>query len=891
MSGEQWVGVGWSIALGEGEALLSVDGHPERFAGDALDQLSVARPWFRWALIVRGSPTRRFRGLKRADAVRLRNSLEGVALQPEISKAVAWCSQAREAIAHAHREQVWIAREDVERLVTSRPDPMLADRVETKPVVFAALNQEQRQALDFLKTDLRRVAADTNEATFASELKTRRDFFDRIEKSPLTEEQARAVVCMDNRVQVIAAAGSGKTSVMVARAAYAIERGLVTPERTLLLAFNKKAAEELQERIADRLARLGIPTVGLRASTFHSFGLTVIGEATGRKPRLAPWLDGGQDVVMVSRIVDQLRDRSSSFRFRWDMFRLLFARMDEDPEAAEPDGYDRRMGANGFTTLNGEVVKSQGERLIADWLFVNGVDYVYEKEYDADTVDAHHSQYKPDFYYPSADAWHEHWAEDQYGKLPESFRGYADAMRWKRQLHRQRGTTLIETTYGQVVQLGDFSGLERSLTELGIELDWNPDRPISGIQPVKHEDLARLIRTFMTHVKSNSHTRDSIDALLSGGRRQLSSFRTRLFLDIYWAVHDEWETRLAADGLVDFEDMLVAAADHLEKGKVEPSYELVMVDEFQDASQARARLVRGLLQKPGRYLLAVGDDWQSINRFAGSDLSVMTEFERWFGGGPVLRLETTFRCPQSICDVASEFVVKNPRQFQKRVRSAQFGKGAPVLLRLGERNGLRAELAAYLYELASKVRAGAIDTDTAGKVSVLVIGRYRFDRDLMPRNPPRELQVAFLTAHGSKGLEADYVVIPNLVRGIYGFPSEVADDAVMDLVMAEPDHYPYAEERRLFYVALTRARREVTLITARGIESPFVVELLKEGLVTLHDQPAGTEPVETCRTCGQGTMVLRSGPHGEFLGCSRFPKCRGTKRRLTSQERSESPRF
>ena len=124
--------------------------------------------------------------------------------------------------------------------------------------------------------------------------------------------------------------------------------------------------------------------------------------------------------------------------------------------------------------------------------------------------------------------------------------------------------------------------------------------------------------------------------------------------------------------------MLVQAAGHLEPVTSDRPYDLVMVDEFQDASQARARLIRGLVKTPGRFLLAVGDDWQSINRFAGADLSVMTNFEAWFGRGRQLALTTTFRCTQTICDVARNFVSKNPQQFNKPMRSAHQDPAAPI---------------------------------------------------------------------------------------------------------------------------------------------------------------------------------------------------------------------
>ena len=218
----------------------------------------------------------------------------------------------------------------MDAILAVRPQGRLIDHLRATGIE-TTLTEEEVNAAEFLDIDLERLIADTNEEIVAAELSSRRSFFDTIEKSPLTDEQARAVVCFDNRVQVLAAAGSGKTSVMVARAAYAVSRGFVAPDRILLLAFNKAAAAELQERVEARFAAAGIDSSGLRASTFHSFGLEVIGRATGEKPRLAPWLDQGGDVGMVLRIVDELRDASESFRYRWDLYRLLFAERPDRP--------------------------------------------------------------------------------------------------------------------------------------------------------------------------------------------------------------------------------------------------------------------------------------------------------------------------------------------------------------------------------------------------------------------------------------------------------------------------------------------------------------------------------------------------------------------------------
>lgn len=868
-----WAGTDWEIEIADGSVSIKGRAYSITLFGERAATVSLGRSWFRWFAYVDGTRALRLGGLRRAAVDALRIELRRVTLSDEIAAAVAWDRAVQGASSTASRQQRWIPRERVDALVELQPRadlPEIVRDAEVEPL----LSVEERRAVSAVRLDLWTTFAELNEQTLRAELRDRRDFFDKIEKSPLTDEQARAVVCFDSRVHLLAAAGSGKTSVMVARAAYAVARGFVRPERVLLLAFNRAAAEELQKRVEERFAAAGIPAEGVRASTFHAFGLEVIGRATRRKPRLAPWLDSGEDTKMVERIVDALRDADRTFRFTWDLFRLMFASAPTRLEGGTPDAYDGAKRRSGYRTFRGEVVKSAGERLIANWLFVQGVDYVYERPYSVDVADATHSQYLPDFYYPDVDVWHEHWGIDANGKPRADFADYAEGMAWKKELHAEHQTKLVESTWYDVMYGDGLQRLQADLAEHGVKFDWNPDREIQGdVTPPQFAELVRLVRTFMTHVKSNSLDEEAIEARLSGDRRELRGVRTRLFLDLYWAIHREWDRQLGAQNYVDFEDMLVLAADHLEAGNVDPGYELILVDEFQDVSQARARLVRGLLQHPGRFLMAVGDDWQAINRFAGADISVMTKFDEWFGASTQLALETTFRCPQSICDVGSRFVMRNPRQFQKSVRSAQADPGPPVvLIRVDD---VKAGVARALDELSRSAARATAEFGRSAKATVNLLGRYSFDSEAMPDDVPSNLDVAFRTVHGSKGLEADYIVIPRLVSGRYAFPSEIADDPVLDLAMAEPDDFHNAEERRLFYVALTRARRQVILVTQRGKESTFVVELLRDKLVLPIDGGGG-EPellARVCEGCGEGMMVRRVGPYGEFLGCSRFPAC------------------
>lgn len=164
----------------------------------------------------------------------------------------------------------------------------------------------------------------------------------------------------------------------------------------------------------------------------------------------------------------------------------------------------------------------------------------------------------------------------------------------------------------------------------------------------------------------------------------------------------------------------------------------------------------------------------------------------------------------------------------------------------------------------------------------MLLGRYRKDKpgsfDAWKRAFGRYLDLGFSTAHASKGLEADYVLLLNVTSGIMGFPSQIADDPVLQLAMPEPDQFPQAEERRLFYVALTRARRQTRIYTLQDKPSRFVVELANDGYVEIKADKA---TMKICPKCESGTLVSKVGKFGPFEGCSQHPECDYTKKVLS----------
>lgn len=726
---------------------------------------------------------------------------------------------------------------------------------------------------------LQSVMAKHNEAHLARQRVARMHFFDTVEKNPLTDEQIHACICMDDAVMVVAAAGSGKTSTMVAKTGYALHEGLATPEQILLLAFNRATADELGERIAEQLR--GVRDVErVRSNTFHAFGTEVIGKATGKKPSLAPWVspdNPGGDVREVGDIIDTLCGQDSGFKHDWDMFRTVYGRdVGIWGQRQEPDAYAK--GKRGFLTAKGDIVKSKEERVIANWLFYSGVDYVYERAYEHDTRDEAHRQYYPDFYYPAANLYHEHFALNAEGEAPKDFKGYLEGVAWKRDKHTEMGTALVETT-SHSLSTGDWmSILERALVARGVQPVFDPSREVPGIPPVAQEELARSFRVFQQHVKNNGLTSAHLSTALTHQSEEGFAARLRLYLALYERIAAEWERRLYEGKFIDFEDMLIQAAEHVESGAYQSPYIIILADEFQDSSRARIRLLKALAANPGvqTHLCVVGDDWQGVNRFAGSDISVMTEFEKTFDHATRLTLNTTFRCPQHVCDVSSNFIQANPAQIKKSVSTTNPLTRTPMqAYGFASQDSIPGHVEGQLAEMHRYASDGKLVPLKGTHITIMLLGRYRDDRPLAMEAWQRRfgdhLKIEFRTAHGSKGLEAEYVFVLNVVQGTRGFPSQIQDDPALQLAMPTPDPFPYAEERRLFYVAMTRARKQVRFYTILGQPSQFLVELAKSEVLTI--QPIDGEALEPCPKCGAGVLQPRGGQYGEFLGCSRFPGC------------------
>lgn len=286
-----------------------------------------------------------------------------------------------------------------------------------------------------------------------------------------------------------------------------------------------------------------------------------------------------------------------------------------------------------------------------------------------------------------------------------------------------------------------------------------------------------------------------------------------------------WKSALKAQEAVDFSGLIHQAINVLEKGRFISPWKHILVDEFQDISPQRAALLSALRrQNSHTSLYAVGDDWQAIYRFSGAEMSLTTAFNDNFGEGDRCALDTTYRFNDRIGEIANNFIQQNPNQLAKPLNSLTKGDKKAVTLLVNE------QLDALLDKLSGYAKP---------EERILVLARYHHLRPaILEKSATRwpKLNIDFMTVHASKGQQADYVIILGLQQGKDGFPAPARESVMEQALLAQPEDYQDAEERRLLYVAMTRARHRVWLLYDKKEPSDFVDILKRLGV------PAANRP-------------------------------------------------
>jgi len=716
------------------------------------------------------------------------------------------------------------------------------------------------------------------------------EFFDNVEKLPLTEKQRIACVTNDDHNLVIAGAGTGKTATLVGKAGFLVEADIAKAKNVLMLAFGNKAAAEMNERIKDR-----IPSVAqdIKASTFHALGNEIIANFGGYKKVVTSFAEQPlQFTQFINSTIDILAEADDSYKaLLVNYFSSLSTPAKAELDFETIDDYHEFLSSCRLITLKGEWVKSVGELRIANYLTLNGIAYQYEENYKFDTKSVARRQYQPDFYLPDADLYIE------YLGLNEKFEtapfvdqdSYLEALEWKRELHSSKQTKMAELYSYQLSQGKLSQCLKQVLTENLVTVTPIPLTDIFAQLKAENETqwlgFIELTQRFLGLFKEGGHSVEEILANITA--EQCDIERTRAFLALFEPILFSYQKHLSETDTVDFSDMIALAVDIVENGKFFHSYNHILVDEFQDISGGRAKLLKALLgSKQNMRLFAVGDDWQSIYRFNGADIALFTEFNKSFSPSTAVPLDKTFRFNNRIHNVSSQFVMANPGQITKNI-TTHAEIDAPALRLVDIKQDLKPSVLSIkeqkqqAYQQALQRSLNTFNKSAQQKeerLSVLIIGRFRkenmqmlsgFDIDKLRY---AFLDVNYVTAHASKGLEADYVVVLGVESG--SFPSSRENDELIDLVLPKKESYLYAEERRLFYVALTRAKHFIYVLFDSDQGSPFLAEINRYGNKLVDNKLAKSFTKWHCPSCKSGTLKsLQTRYNKTFYKCTLAPAC------------------
>lgn len=676
-----------------------------------------------------------------------------------------------------------------------------------------------------------------NECVFEFLLATHKEFFDHCLAYPLDSQQRRAIISEEDNCLVVSSAGSGKTSSIIGKVKYLTEIKKIRPEKILLISYTNKAAAELTERMQ-------LPE--LKGYTFHKLALDIIAETTGQKPSICD----NTDALFVKIYHELLND--TGFRESVIEYLIDYQPMEEDWEKRKNE---RRQNLSEqkdvqlkaiFPDMDGNTVyvRSEQEQKICFALSALSVKFRYEEPYEHALADGMYSQYKPVFsIYFEQDGktkriYLEHFGVDEHGLVPawfakdkgityeEANKKYNDGITWKRAAHEKFGTVLLTTSSADFHYSDIRNRLKILLEKANVPIHEKTDAELYDmvLPPYSRQEKAfiRLVVTFATLIKSSCK---SMDMVLKQARNAGDERSTFIIKNILQPVYTKYIEELKSSNRIDFTDAILLATD-ICRSSHPRQYEHIIVDEFQDISIDRYNFLKVLREgHTHAKLYCVGDDWQSIYRFSGSDMALFSQFSEYFGPTEINKIETTYRFGEPLVSLSSQFIQRNKAQIKKSIRP--FDQQIKTELMFCEYE--RRDYCNVIGQLVASIPPGK---------SIFLLGRYSFDDyylSFMYKSVKEgnrfyyiigDRRIEFLTVHKSKGLEADYVIILQCNKDTYGFPSLVTDNPVLNYVLTENDKYPYGEERRLFYVAVTRAKIKTYVMYDRRFPSVFVNEFL-----------------------------------------------------------------
>ncbi len=744
----------------------------------------------------------------------------------------------------------------------------------------------------------------------------------------LNDEQKNAVITDEDSQLVIAGAGCGKTGILVAKVRYLIAKG-VEPEKILVLSFTNKTVDEFNQKTK------GFTNNKQIAHTFHGLGSSISSSRYNDDISAANIMAGimkdpdyqKKRSTIIAQIIEFIKQKLSN---PIDLQKLILEYISEnykDVSCVSLLEENVQVGLNEFErqrfpslkeriercerkglAIQGEKLKSLAEVKIANFLFLNQIEYQYEKEYTKPFIKpAKGKQYRPDFYIQASDGreiWIEHFGvtKDSLGEYHAKWLKDDDEKRYiqeridKIRTHQKNQTILIETTQDQFYDNSLTERLTVELAKYGIRLNPRSEEEIAKflykIEERERQQLfARYVTRYIGLFKAQSQYKD-LDELQdylveNAGCRYLQDKVCKYF-KILKVVYDLYYKLLKANNSSDFNDMINNAIDVINSNDYKKQYDYILVDEYQDITNRRCEFLKALQNKNNAKLLCVGDDWQSIYGFQGSDVSLFTSFcsAGMYKNTPnePLKIQKTHRNSQELINIAGNFIMKNSNQIKKELHSDKSEK-YPIkgVYYHKEKKNIDVIKGCSNLEEALYCTLNNIERHFNNE-TICVIGRYNIfnyakqlnlnldnigDTESCERNfvellskKYSNLNIAFSTIHRAKGMEYDYVIFLDMIQKteeIHSFPCEIQDDFMMKPLLCKMDTFQNAEERRMFYVVLTRCRKQIYLLVNEENPSCFFDEI-KDNVFPLNDtyeQYLSKQNVKyiKCPKCHHGVLL------------------------------------
>lgn len=657
----------------------------------------------------------------------------------------------------------------------------------------------------------------------------------------LDKSQREAIICDEDNLLVLSGAGSGKTTTISAKVKYLIDVKNIKPDKICVITFTKKAKEELDYKINK------IFNSNVDIYTFHSLGLKIIKyyyknkdidiiDEKGQYKIICDYIKNNlfKDKDKFSLFFEAFKNKTSFseeyklFDNYYDYHNYMYKRKYINSNTTM-DNYIKEQAKrrrNYLKTLNGEYCKSKEEVDIANFLYLNNIDYQYEKSYKKlDNLKI----YKPDFYIEQNNNYNyiEHFGIDKVNKTnnhytKEELTNYLKNMKLKEKYHcDEKIEDLFIITYSKVLGKRNYlSVLKDSLIKKGYVLSKKDNNLVYERLKDTSEDryinnfVNRIVIPFISYFKRSNYKLDDFKNIKTDN--DLLNKQIRVISDIYL----NYESKLREKNLIDFEDMInisYKVMPYIKEKNLGVDYKYIIIDEYQDVSMQRFNLTKRIEELFKSKIIAFGDDYQTIFGFSGSRIDLMTEFRNYLSDAKQIPIPNVYRNSQELIDVATKFINKNSKQIKKKLISNKRLINPIELYIYNDSNYINTNInkSIILSNILDKIYL------SNNKSNVLLLERYNNDIDTILNNnlfirknheniiykKHEDMKIDYLTIHKSKGLEYDNCILINAIDDKYGFPSKIEDEEIIKLLKPKiEENIFYPEERRLFYVAMTRTK-------------------------------------------------------------------------------------